>query len=78
MAMRAHKADAFRTGMAETGAQNPVMLTNCPSCLTGLGRNQKLGYTPRHLAEALAMASDGKHWLNQAREWMARATVVTF
>jgi Fe-S oxidoreductase len=38
----------------------PKILTNCPSCLQGLGR--LAGVRPVHLTEALAMATGGDRW----------------
>ncbi|BBO84168.1 oxidoreductase [Desulfosarcina ovata subsp. sediminis] len=76
-AMRARKADAFRPLLADTPTRSTIVLTNCPSCLTGLGRNQNLGFSVRHLTEELAIGTDGSAWLKKARAWLARAVVVT-
>jgi hypothetical protein len=37
-----------------------IILTNCPSCLQGLGRLNRV--TPVHLAEALARIMGGDDW----------------
>ena len=60
-----------RAALAEARAGRPgsaVLLTNCPSCLTGLGRNRDLGVEPRHIAVELARALSGPGWLEQLRE----------
>jgi FAD/FMN-containing dehydrogenase/Fe-S oxidoreductase len=55
-----------------------VILTNCPSCMQGLGRNAALGVEPRHIAEELAERASGRGWLERFREQAARAVVVRF
>jgi Fe-S oxidoreductase len=53
------------------------MLTNCPSCVQGLGRLS--GVKPIHLAEALAMAMDGSQWkTRRLQELTASVEKVTF
>jgi hypothetical protein len=56
-----------------------VVLTNCPSCLSGLGRNESLGFKARHLAEALAL-SCGWRKLAGCEAWAGGSApeVVTF
>ena len=54
------------------------MLTNCPACISGLGRNQGMGLKIRHLAVELARAIDGDRWLEKSRSWQERARVVSF
>ena len=44
-----------------------MLLTNCPSCLTGLGRNRDLGVAPRHVAVELAGALSGPGWAERPR-----------
>ena len=59
-----------RAALAEARAGRPdqtVLLTNCPSCLTGLGRNRDLGIEPRHIAVELARALSGPGWLDHLR-----------
>lgn len=48
-AMRHRKREALSAAKGP-GAGRPVVLTNCPSCLTGLKRNEDLGVEPRHVA----------------------------
>jgi Fe-S oxidoreductase len=76
-AMRARKQAAFQEAL-DGGRGKQTVLTNCPSCLSGLGRNASLGLTVRHLAEELARCVDGEQWLDQTRAWRERAQVVGF
>ena len=54
-----------------------VMLTNCPSCLQGLGRHGGL-IKPRHMAVELARLLSGDEWLTRFRRHAARATAIRF
>ncbi len=76
-AMRARKRHAFQAAIDGNKAEK-IVLTNCPACLTGLGRNQALGCRVRHLAEELALCVDGKAWLDKSRDWRERAEAVSF
>ncbi len=60
------------------GRRGTVVLTNCPSCVNGLGRNRALGIEPRHLAVALAERMSGAAWLETFRAQAARAHAVHF
>jgi FAD/FMN-containing dehydrogenase/Fe-S oxidoreductase len=76
------KREAFKETLherAEHGAvDRPVVLTNCPSCVQGLGRSQPLGIEPRHIAVALAAKLSGEGWLEAFRAQAARAKAVRF
>ncbi len=53
------------------------ILTNCPSCIQGLGRLNRV--KPVHLAEELAMAMGGSQWKEKPlHEWTASVEKVTF
>ena len=39
-AMRSRKAVAFQSAARETGTEK-IVLTNCPACLSGLGKHEK-------------------------------------
>jgi FAD/FMN-containing dehydrogenase/Fe-S oxidoreductase len=70
-----------RSALAEALAGRPdgaVVLTNCPSCVQGLGRNRAMGVEPLHLAVALAERISGPTWLEAFRSQAARAQRVTF
>jgi FAD/FMN-containing dehydrogenase/Fe-S oxidoreductase len=74
---RAALEEALADSRAGQGA-GAVLLTNCPSCLTGLGRNRDLGVEPRHVAVELARALSGPGWLEKLRERAATAQPVRF
>ena len=59
------------------GAPAPVLLTNCPACLQGLGRQERVGVSVRHIAVRLAEAG-GAEWQAELRGLAASAEVVTF
>ena len=70
-----------RAALREAVADRPggaVILTNCPSCLQGLGRNTATGAAPRHLAVELAQALSGEGWPEVLRARAARAQTVRF
>jgi FAD/FMN-containing dehydrogenase/Fe-S oxidoreductase len=60
------------------GRTRAVMLTNCPSCVQGLGRNAPLGIEAKHLAVALAERISGPDWRERFRAQAARAAAVHF
>lgn len=71
------KAGAIKKALE--GRQNDgVMLTNCPSCLQGLGRNATLGVKPRHMAVELALRAGGKDWEKELKELVKKAEVIAF
>jgi Fe-S oxidoreductase len=69
-----------RGALAEAmhGAARATVLTNCPSCLQGLGRNRSLGAAPKHLAVAIAERMSGPGWLDAFRAQAAKAHAVHF
>jgi len=60
----------------EKGGQ--TMVTNCPSCISGLGRNRDLGIVPKHLAVLLAESLGGNGWKKELSGMLGGAEVVTF
>jgi FAD/FMN-containing dehydrogenase/Fe-S oxidoreductase len=60
------------------GRERAVMLTNCPSCVQGLGRNLDLGIEPQHLVVALAEKKSGSDWMELMRNQASRGTAVSF
>jgi Fe-S oxidoreductase len=60
-AMRTRKRDHL---LAISGGTNNTtnIVTNCPSCISGLGRNRDLGLVPQHLAVLLAESLGGRTW----------------
>ncbi len=71
------KQDALREAQHEHPGRS-VVLTNCPSCVQGLGRNEPLGFQAQHLAVALAEKLSGPRWLDRFREQAAQARAVQF
>jgi FAD/FMN-containing dehydrogenase/Fe-S oxidoreductase len=64
---------------ARDGKKGPsTVLTNCPSCIQGLGRNRALGIEAKHLAVALAERLSGPGWRAKFKEQAARAHAVNF
>ncbi len=69
-----------REALAEAlgGERSATILTNCPSCVQGLGRNRSMGITPQHLVVALAERLSGAGWLERFRAQAARARAIQF
>ncbi len=79
-AMLHRKRQALAEGREElqAGAEASaprLILTSCPSCLSGLGR-AGVGLEPRHLVVELARALSGEGWRERALEQAARAEAV--
>ena len=74
--MLQRKRAAISEKKEETGES--VILTNCPSCVQGLGRNRNLEVEPRHIAVAVAEKISGSAWKNHFKEQALKATAVRF
>ena len=59
------------------GAKQTV-LTNCPSCLQGLGRSRDLGIKPVHIVVELAEKHSGAGWKEKFLVQAASASAVSF
>jgi FAD/FMN-containing dehydrogenase len=57
---------------------NGTILTNCPSCLQGLGRSRDLGVKPVHIAVALAEKHSGPAWMEKFVIQAAGAAAISF
>jgi FAD/FMN-containing dehydrogenase/ferredoxin len=75
-AMLHRKRESLAEAMPEKG--RATILTNCPSCMQGLGRNKNMGVDPQHLAVALAEKMSGKSWLKRFKEQAAKAKAFNF
>ena len=75
-AMRHRKREALSEAKG-TATGRPVVLTNCPSCLTGLKRNEDLGVEPRHVAVEAARRLSAD-WRTLFAERARSAAVVRF
>ncbi|MCJ8502195.1 DUF3683 domain-containing protein [Desulfatitalea alkaliphila] len=62
--------------LAPLQAQHPEhhLLTNCPACLNGLGRQRNA--RPQHLAVALAQAGGGDNWRNTVIAQLAEGELI--
>ena len=63
---------------AKTDEGSTIMATNCPSCLSGLGRNEDLNIVPKHMAVLLAETIGGNDWQKEFAGLISRAEKVTF
>ncbi len=61
-----------------SGETTTVLATNCPSCLSGLGRNKDLNIKPQHIAVILAEILGGKSWMDGFSDLVLGAEKVTF
>jgi Fe-S oxidoreductase len=75
-AMLHRKRESLAEVMPEKG--KATILTNCPSCMQGLGRNKSMGVDPQHLAVALAEKLSGKSWLKQFKVQAGKAKAFNF
>ncbi len=62
----------------KTGEGPVVMATNCPSCLSGLGRNKHLNIIPQHMAVLLAETVGGPDWQQDFAALVIHGEKVTF
>lgn len=79
-AMRQKKRNSInskRNGMNGMNS-NVEILTNCPSCISGLGRNIDMQIQPLHLAELLAVSVGGQNWQEDLTTMCTKAEKVTF
>ncbi|MDR3630546.1 MAG: DUF3683 domain-containing protein [Desulfocapsaceae bacterium] len=67
-----------RESLEKVIAGHNVIATNCPSCLSGLGRSREIGISPKHMAVILAEAVGGENWKEEFARLVAKAEKVTF
>lgn len=63
---------------AKPDSNGVILATNCPSCLSGLGRNRDLNIQPQHMAVLLAESMGGRNWHSEFASLTADAEKVTF
>jgi D-lactate dehydrogenase (cytochrome) len=76
-AMLQRKTSSLSQVVGEMALDEPLLLTNCPGCLMGLGR-QRLSLNVRHTAEELATALCGEVWIDELQLAASRAERVRF
>jgi len=74
--MLQRKRESLEKNMA--GENAAIVATNCPSCLSGLGRNREMGIKPKHMAVVLAEVVGGENWTEEFSRLVAGAEKVTF
>jgi Fe-S oxidoreductase len=70
------KREAFVEAIGK--GNQATVLTNCPACVQGLGRNRGVGVKPLHIAVALAEKLSGPKWKDEFAKQAQRATAVAF
>jgi Fe-S oxidoreductase len=75
-AMLARKQRALSGIISDSGISGTKLLTHCPSCIQGLGRNANV--IPRHMTEALSIQIGGKNWEKEARLLFQNAERIIF
>ncbi|SDP55016.1 DUF3683 domain-containing protein [Desulforhopalus singaporensis] len=75
-AMRNRKRESISNAKGEN--EKLVIATNCPSCLSGLGRNPDMHVEPKHMTVLLAESISGKNWKKEVAEMVKKSEKVTF
>ncbi len=76
-ALRERKGDAI-SNTREQAPEARKILTNCPSCIQGLGRNRSNLMQPRHIAVDLAEKTGEKTWRPELKGLLQNSESVTF
>ncbi len=77
-AMRDRKRQALSRAVSGHHGKPMRIITHCPSCLQGLGRNADMNIQPRHIAEDLAIHIGGGAWEKEAAQMIQAAERVIF
>ena len=75
--MLRRKRDSLRLAGASRTDIKPI-ITNCPACLTGLGRNAGVGIRPQHLAVAVAEILGGESWPGELKDLLESYEKISF
>jgi FAD/FMN-containing dehydrogenase/Fe-S oxidoreductase len=75
-AMRSKKRHSIKNSSVDDATK--TILTNCPSCISGLGRNSDMGIIPLHVAEMLAIAAGGQQWTAELEALLQKYERITF
>ncbi len=76
-AMLERKSKVIQSFVSDPKAENKL-LTNCPSCIQGLGRNISFGITPVHIALELARQSGGIDFETRLAKLVKTARIIQF
>ncbi len=55
-----------------------TILTNCPSCIQGIGRHSRHKIVARHIAHELALQIGHQNWENELRALAKNAEAIGF
>jgi len=77
-AMLARKQRTLSGIIGDSGLSGIKLLTHCPSCIQGLGRNADMNVILQHMTEALAIQIGGKDWEKEARRLVQNAERIIF
>ena len=76
-AMRQKKRQSIHNKANGSNGEKTIV-TNCPSCISGLGRNVDMQITPKHMAELLAIRVGGENWQAELPTLLSGCEKVTF
>jgi D-lactate dehydrogenase (cytochrome) len=71
------KGEALQEALKNPQAPHRI-LTNCPSCIQGLGRQAPLGIRAKHIAVELAEKTGGLGWKDETKKLFKKAEPVNF
>ncbi|MBK7055324.1 MAG: DUF3683 domain-containing protein [Leptospiraceae bacterium] len=75
--MRKRKTEALKNAL-DTDNTNNVILTNCPSCVQGLGKQRRTGIKAEHVMVYMARKQGGEDWKKEAVLLLKNFDRVTF
>jgi Fe-S oxidoreductase len=76
-AMRSRKEKSILS-IQEDHDRITTILTNCPSCIQGLGRHSRYHIRAGHIAVELALQAGGEKWEDELRELCRNAETIRF
>ena len=75
--MRKRKTEALKNALDADNTNN-VILTNCPSCVQGLGKQRRTGIKAEHIMVYMARKQGGEEWKKEAVLLLKNFDRVTF
>jgi len=76
-AMLERKGKSIESFIGVHSISNKI-LTNCPSCIQGLSKNESFGPTPAHIAVELAKEYGGKNFEAELADLVKKARIIQF